>query len=178
MNNQRECRSCKELISKDAKWCPHCHRPQSIIRSIVPPQALFIIIVTLGGYWYLTNSAMENTMSNMANKAIYQGGKQLEITDSSYHFSPTKTGCDSCLYTIGTVKNNTTTAWRSIHFQVTYKDADGKVVDVINDDDTDLVVGPNSEGKFRISGKASADQDSYKTHEIKITKANPDMGWY
>ncbi len=181
MADQKACRSCKELISKEAKWCPHCHRPQSIIRAIVPPQALFVVALALGGYWYLTFSAMEETMSSMGGingKAIYDATTKLAITDSSFSFSPSKSGCNACIYTIGTVKNNTTTAWGKLHFQVTYLDADGKVIDVINDDDSDFVVGPNSEGKFKISGKASADASKYKSHQIKISKATPDTSWF
>ncbi len=126
MDNQKECRSCKELIAKAAKWCPHCHRPQSILRAIIPPQALFIVVVALVGYWYLSYAAMESTMDKMSSKAIYSGDEQLEIVDSSYNFSPSKSGCNSCVYTIGTVKNKTTSAWKNIHFQVTYLDVNGK----------------------------------------------------
>jgi hypothetical protein len=178
MNNNKQCRNCKETIAEEAKWCPHCHRPQSIIRAILPPQAIAVVIIAIGGYWYLTYAAMEDTFSQIRPEIIYGGGDQLEIAESSFDISPSKSGCESCIYIIGSVKNNTETAWSNIHFEVTYMDENGKTIDVINDDDSDFVVGPNTAGEFKISGKASADLSKYKTHEIKITKASPDTGWY
>jgi hypothetical protein len=165
-------------IREDAKWCPHCHRPQSILRALFPPQAIIIVLLALGGYWYLSYAAMQDTMTSMGGDVVYEGGDQLVISNSSFKFSPTKSGCESCVYIIGTVKNNTTTAWTNIHFEVTYMDAGGEVVDVINDDDSDFVLGPSMEGKFKISGKASGDTSSYKKHNIRITRASPDRGWY
>lgn len=178
MSDKKACRSCKEPISEGAKWCPHCHRPQSPLRAILHPQALAVVIIALLGYWYLTFSAMQNTMSQMDQEAIYEGGDELEILESSFSIGPSKSGCEPCVYTIGKVKNNTSTAWGNIHFQASYRDAEGKVIDVTNDEDSDFILGPNSEGRFKMSGRASADRASYKTHTLKITKASPDKEWY
>lgn len=176
MNNQTECRSCKEPLIQGAKWCPHCQRPQSVIRAIMSPQALILTLLIVGGYWYVTTVSMATAMEGVGGKAIYDTHEKLEIAESSFSLSEQK--CDTCIYVIGLVKNTTNTPWSNIHFQVSFMDGDGKVVDVINDEDNDFVLGPNSEGRFKISGKASVDIDKYKSHEVTITKANPDSTWY
>ena len=51
-------------------------------------------------------------------------------------------------------------------------------VDVLNDEGSDLVVGPGTERKFKVSGKASADVAEYQSNKVEITKASPDNSWY
>ena len=170
-----ECRSCKESILEKASWCPKCHRPQSIFRAIIPPQALAVILIALGGYWFITVQAMEASMAQFNNDAIYDGGDQLTISDTS--IKVTKSGCEICVSTIGTIKNNTDTPWAGLHFQVTYFNAEGEVVDVFNDEDSDLVIGPRLERQFKVKGKASAELSEYDHNSVVIIKASPDSRW-
>lgn len=176
MSTEMECRSCKEKIVNGAKWCPHCQRPQSIVRAFISPQALIITLILVGGYWYLTFATMEKALGQAGGTSIYETHEQLEIVESS--FSLSKQGCEACVYVIGIIKNATNSPWSNIHFQAAFMDSRGKTIDVINDEDSDFVLGPNSEGKFKISGKAVSDFASYESHTVKITKANPDSQWY
>ncbi|WP_339899705.1 hypothetical protein [uncultured Gilvimarinus sp.] len=170
-----ECRSCKETILDKATWCPKCHRPQSILRALIPPQALAVIILALGGYWLVTVQAMEESMAQFSSDPIYEGANQLTVRDTS--FNVTKNGCEACVSTIGTIKNNTETPWARIHFQVTYYNEENEVVDVFNDEDSDLIVGPMSERKFKVKGKASVELDEYHHNSVSIIKASPDSRW-
>jgi len=140
--------------------------------------AIVVVLVALLGYGYLTERSMENTFEAMGGKAIYSGNGQLEITESNMQVGKTGKGCDACVTVIGKVKNHSKTPWANIHFQAELMDANGKVIDVINDKDSDFVVGPESEGSFKISGRASAASASYHSHRVKITKAGPDQKWY
>lgn len=176
MSNEVECRSCKERIAEGAKWCPHCQRPQSLFRALISPQALIVVAVVVGGYWYVSMATMETAMDSMGGQAIYQGSEQLEIIESS--FSVTKSKCESCVYIIGEVENKTERPWSNVHFQVALMDENGEVIDVVNDEDSDFVLGPNSSGMFKVSGSATHSADRYHSHTIKITKASPDNSWY
>ena len=79
MGNVKECRACKEEINQEASWCPKCHRPQSILRAVFPPQAISLLIIGLVGYWYLTYSAMEESFNKFSNNAIYEVSEVLEV---------------------------------------------------------------------------------------------------
>jgi hypothetical protein len=48
-------------------------------------------------------------------------------------------------------------AYGSIHLHVAYRDTDGKIIDVVNDEDNDLIVGLKSDGRFRDKAKSAAD---------------------
>ena len=171
-----ECRCCKETISDGAIWCPKCHRPQSFIRELIPPQAIAVILIALSGYWFVTDRASEKSMAQFNSEPIYEGGNQLVISDTS--LTITESNCETCITTIGTIKNNTDTAWSNIHFQVTYLNSANEIIDVQNDEDMDLVVGPNSELKFKVKGKAATKLSDYDHNSVVIIKASPDRSWY
>jgi len=170
-----ECRSCKENINDNSSWCPKCQRPQSILRALIPPQAIAVILIALGGYWFVTMQAMEDSMAQFKNESIYEGGD--ELTLSNIDFKVTKDGCKTCVSTIGTIRNNTETPWANFHFQVTYYNSENEVIDVLNDEDSDLIIGPNLERKFKVKGKASAELSQYHHNSVVITKASPDSQW-
>jgi len=176
MENNKKCRACKEEIHQDATWCPKCNRPQSVLRAIFPPQALSLLFIGLFGYWYLTYSAMEDSVNQFTANAIYNVSEILEVYETSIKIK--KEGCETCVTTLGKIKNTSTQAYGNIHFEVTYYNSENSVVDVINDKVTDLVVGPNSEGAFRVKAKSAAEESEYSSVQVKITKAKPDAGWY
>jgi len=134
-----------------------------------------VLLVVLGGYWFITAQAMEESLAQFSNEAIYEGGEELTVSDIS--FKVTKDGCETCVSTMGTVKNNTNEPWANIHFQVTYFNSENEVVDVLNDEDSDLIVGPNLERKFKIKSKATAELSEYHHNSVVITKASPDSRW-
>jgi len=176
MENSKKCRACKEEINKEASWCPKCSRPQSTLRAIFPPQAITLLVIGLVGYWYLTYSAMEDSFDKLSTNAIYEVSEILEVSDTSIQIK--KEGCETCITTLGKIKNSSTQAYGNIHFQVTYYNSNNSPVDVVNDKNSDLVVGPNSEGAFRVKAKSAAEASEYSRVEVKITKAKPDVGWY
>lgn len=176
MENSKKCRTCKEEINATASWCPKCHRPQSIFRAIFPPQAFAILLIGFGGYWYLTNQAMEDSLSQFTSAAVYETTAFLEVSETSIQIK--KEGCESCVTTLGKITNKSDQAYGSIHFEVTYYNSDDSVIDVVNDEDNDLVIGPKAEGRFRVKATSSAEPDQYTRSEVKITKAKPDTSWY
>lgn len=176
MEKLKNCRTCKEEINASASWCPKCHRPQSIFRAILPPQALAILFIGFGGYWYLTNQAMEESFNQFTSEAVYETAEFLDVSETSIQIK--KEGCETCITTLGKITNNSDQAYSSIHFEATYYNSEDTVVDVINDEDNDLVVGPNSEGRFRVKAKSAAEADQYIRSVVKITKAKPDTSWY
>ena len=89
-----------------------------------------------------------------------------------------KEGCETCVTTLGKIKNTSTQAYGNIYFQVTYYNSDNFVIDVVNDNDRELIVGPNSDGAFRVKAKGAAEASEYSRVEVKITKAKPDTSWY
>ncbi|NOQ76787.1 MAG: hypothetical protein GQ475_03135, partial [Methylococcaceae bacterium] len=130
----------------------------------------------LVGYWYLTMSAMEDTFDQFSSNAIYEVSEIFEISETSIQIK--KDSCKTCVTTLGKIKNISTQAYGNIHFQVSYYNSDGIVIDVVNDEDNDLVVGPNTEGAFRVKASSAAEASEYSRAEVKVTKAKPDTGWY
>ncbi len=175
MDNTKQCRCCKEDIPADASLCKYCRQPQSLFRALLPLQTIVVIAIFLGAYLYITET-VSDSVAQFSGQAIYEGGDQLHIRDTSFRIS--KQGCEICIATMGTIANTTETAWTNIHFQVTYSNKSGEVVDVVNDEDIDLVVGPNAERRFKASGRASAEPAHYHSHKVEITKASPDHSWY
>ncbi|HWW01246.1 MAG TPA: hypothetical protein VNZ64_16235 [Candidatus Acidoferrum sp.] len=69
---------------------------------------------------------------------------------------------------IGTIRNNTGTAWEDLHFQVRFFNSAGQLVDTLSDSDYSLVVQPHSEMTFRVRGLADKSADQYVTHKIQV----------
>lgn len=170
-----ECRSCKETIADQASWCPRCHRPQARFRAWFSPQALTLVAFALAGYWLITFAALRSSMTELAGGSIYDGGDQLTLGELRIRTS--EAGCDACVSLTGTLTNRSEVAWSNLHFQVTYYDSAGQVIDVHNDRAADLTLGPGLTRRFRVKGKAGAAPGEYHHSEVVVTKASPDNRW-
>lgn len=176
MKTTKQCRACKEDINASASWCPKCHRPQSAIRALIAPQALVILVAGLAGYWYFTNQAMEGSFDQFSSDAIYETSGILEISEVSMQVG--KSGCKTCVTTLGKITNQSDQPYSSIHLEVTYYNEAGKVIDVVNDENMDLVIGPGADGRFRVKTTPASEADQYARSEVRVTKAKPDRSWY
>jgi uncharacterized protein (UPF0212 family) len=176
MGTTKQCRACKEEINASASWCPKCHRPQSVIRALIAPQALVILVAALAGYWYFTNQAMEGNFDDLSSDAIYETVGILEVSEVSMQVG--KSGCKTCVSTLGKITNQSDKPYTGIHLEVTYYNEDGKIIDVVNDENMGLVIGPGAEGRFRVKTTPASDADQYAKSEVRVTKAKQDRSWY
>jgi len=176
MEGATNCRTCKEEIKEGATWCPHCSRPQSVLRAVFPPQAIVLFIIGFVGYWFVTFQAMEDSFDQFSNEPIYEAASVINVSDINIQFN--NSGCETCVTTTGKLENTSDQAYADLHFQVTYFDSENNTIDVVNDSDNDLIIGPKSEGAFRVKAKAATDVSKYIKSEVKITKAKPDSSWY
>jgi hypothetical protein len=176
MEGTKNCRTCKEDIKKGATWCPHCSRPQSILRAIFPPQAIVLFSIGFVGYWLVTYQAMEDSFDQFSNQPVYEAHSVIGISDIQIQFN--NSGCEACVTTIGRLKNTSEQAYADLHFQVTYFDSENNPIDVVNDSNNDLIIEPMSEGAFRVKAKAASEVSKYARSEVKITKAKLDSSWY
>jgi hypothetical protein len=170
-----ECRNCKETIADLAAWCPRCHRPQSRFRAWFSPQALTVVAFALAGYWALTFAALHSSVTELTGGSIYDGGDQLTLGD--LRFRTSEEGCDACVSLTGTVTNRSEVAWSNLHFQVTYYDAGGEVIDVHHARAANLALGPGLTRRFRVKDQAGAEAGRYHHSEVVVTQASPDNPW-
>ena len=119
---------------------------------------------------------MEDSFDQLTSQAVYETTSLLDVSETSIQIK--KEGCETCITTLGKITNKSDQAYGNIHFEVTYYNLEDVVIDVINGQDNDLVVGPNSEGRFRIKAKSASEADQYARSAVKITKAKPDTSWY
>ncbi len=162
--NTKKCKECLEEININASKCPKCQAYQRPFdRAWRSPLMAFAFIPIA---FVIFNYSM------WKQDPIYDGDKYFEIRNTSFQFF---TGdCGQQIALLGTIENKSDKAIKNVIFDVEYYGNDGKVIDVANDQQYDLVIPPKTSKSFKVSSKAGADKQLYSSSKVSVSKANFD----
>jgi len=168
MEEMKECPSCGEEIKAKAIKCPRCQAWQSKWRfdqSNLKHQLIFMVII-----FGIMGIIFSSTLGDIFNPKDFANSKSLlEIKSSKVDF--TENGCGARISVIGTISNNSEIAWEDFNFEVQFYNEDNKLIDTVSDQNYDLLILPNDESTFKISGTADKPEKSYHHHKIIIKDA-------
>jgi len=98
-----------------------------------------------------------------------QHSASISVVESKSHYRVEKEiAYVSC---IGTLTNTSDVSWENLHFQVSFYNSSGEMIDTLADHDYSLVLLPHSGAPFRIRGRADKTADQYVRHKVEVTWA-------
>lgn len=173
--NEKACIACGQPILESAKKCPHCLSWQyRMYRRWFHPATWIALIVIFGGIVLIPMGSVLYDLSHKGSSQ-FRPSESLSVVESKVHYGIEKdVPYVSC---IGTIRNNTDTAWEDLHFQVRFFDSAGQLIDTLSDSEYSLVARPHSEGAFRVRGRADKPADQYVTHKVEVTWAKDARGF-
>lgn len=137
------------------------------------PATWIALIVVIGAMFPIPMGSILYDLPRKPSSA-FRPSESFSIVESKVHYGIEKDIPNvSC---IGTIRNNTDTAWEDLHFQVRFFNLAGQLIDTLSDSDYSLVVQPHSEGAFRVRGLADKSADQYATHKVEVTWAKDARG--
>ncbi len=162
----KTCKMCCMEIPAGAKKCPHCHHLQTRSAMFFHSPAFGIVFfLIIAGFLMASFSEM---FSNGEDFQRYSD--QIEITDSKITFGSNQ--CGGTVGVIGTIRNHSKIAWKSIRFQVDFQDATGERVDTGQSQPYSYYLPPGESLAFKVSFARSLPEDHYVRHTIRVVTAS------
>ncbi len=111
-----------------------------------------------------------STFGNIFNPKDFADSKSLlEVKNSKVDI--TQKECGARVTIIGTIYNSSEIAWEDFNFEAQFYNENDELIDTISDQNYDLLVLPNDESTFKVTGAADKPEDSYHHHIIVIKDA-------
>jgi hypothetical protein len=152
-------------IPKEARKCPFCQHFQNRLSMIMFHPAFAVLFACIPMVVLL---AAFNTIFDRGED--YQRYKdQIEITGSEVAFGDTKSAATVGI--IGTIKNTSPVSWQEIQFHADFFDAEGRRVDVGEQDDRSCYLSANGTTTFKVSFRREFRETNYVRHSIRVVTA-------
>jgi hypothetical protein len=166
------CRACKSPIEPGASKCPHCLAWQS--RLLPDPQSPRGVVVLLAPFLMFivllvifTSSKLEIVGPQLAD---------FEIVESEMSFSEC-CGGNHFIGVVGRLRNSGGVSGKAPHFEASFYNADGELVDSVADHSYSLIIAPQDEATFRVRGAAQRPEAEYDSYKVRITAIRQDRGF-
>ena len=168
MNEMKECKTCFEEINAKALKCPRCQTWQTkwkYDQSNPKHHLIFLAILfgAMGIMFYSSLGSIFNPNEFSDNKSSFV------VKDSKVSF--TEKECGTTVSIIGTITNNSEVSWKDFNFEAQFFNEDNELIDTVSDQNYDLILLPNDDGTFKVTGAADKSKSSYHHHKVTIKDA-------
>ena len=168
MDEMKECKTCGEEIKAKALKCPRCQTWQTkwkYDQSNPKHHLIFIAILfgAMGIMFYSSLGSIFNTNEFSDNKSL------VVVKDSKVSF--TEKECGTTVSIIGTITNNSEESWKDFNFEAQFFNENNELIDTVSDQNYDLILLPNDDGTFKVTGAADKSEASYNHHKVIIKDA-------
>jgi hypothetical protein len=111
-----------------------------------------------------------------ARYVMFPGGIDFEeykdkLQFASHNMSFSKEKDREFVNVVGTIKNGTNIVWRDVHVEARFFNEKNELVDTVSGNLRDVVIRPNSDSAFRVSGYATRPSQEYTRTLLTITSA-------
>ncbi len=169
----KTCRWCAEAIKPAARICPYCGRGTKDIAINIPAPfdkllaGLFVLGVL--AVFCLLLYGLRPTR----DFAPYQ--QELRVLESTLRISASTNG--DRLVVIGSIRNDSRFAWKSLQLEVQYYDATNAFVDTATQVAWKDEIIPGDTRGFRISSQADQPHSMYASHRVFVRAARDPRSW-
>jgi hypothetical protein len=167
------CPLCAETIKVAAKVCPHCRywqkrwslqNPQTMqsVGAVLTAVLIFGGIACVGYFFdYLAGPKRDF--------AQYQNQIMVVNSETSFRIA----NSNLTVSVVGVVTNQSVFGWKDIGIEAQLFDGNGKMIDVIQAEGgyRELTVLAHSEASFKIEGKATRNEQEYKSTKVFVRTA-------
>ncbi|KPK82933.1 MAG: hypothetical protein AMJ81_08845 [Phycisphaerae bacterium SM23_33] len=168
-SSKKRCKFCFEEMDARAVKCPHCQSWQSRGASLrgSPGVRLAAAVVPL----IILAPLLFFSFRNLLSLDRLSGKGDFEKHRSGIKIVQPKMTFDSYdVVILGKVKNDTPVDWEDLQLEMTFKDADGTVIDT----DTEklyITLPAGKETSFKVRSNRAGPKESYHAFDIRVTWA-------
>lgn len=162
--NTKQCMACKEDILEEALKCKYCHQIQTKAANLQNKPAFnYLAIGMLGAFiiwitYYIISISLKEPLKPM-----------FEISSSELLLTESDKGLN--VRCIGEIKNPTLKRWDNFSLQAQFKNANGKVIDVLYSEPK-VTIYPHFSFSGIVTGDASASKVEYDSCELSVVNAD------
>ncbi len=162
--NTKQCIACKEEIITGALKCKYCQQIQNKAANFQNKPAfnylvigmLFVFIIWI--VYFVISVSLEDPLE-----------PRFIIESSELHLTESEKGLN--IRCIGEIKNPTLKRWEDFSLQARFKNAKGKVIDVLYSE-LEVTVYPQFTFSGIVTGSGSASKNEYDSCEISVVNAD------
>lgn len=162
--NTKQCIACKEEILKEALKCKHCQQIQTNAANLQNKPAFnYIAVGLLGAFivwitYYIVSISLKEPLEPM-----------FEIGSSELLLNESDKGLN--VRCIAEIKNPTLKRWDDFSLQAQFKNANGKVIDVLYSE-PEVTIYPQFSFTGIVTGDGSASKVEYDSCELSVVNAD------
>jgi hypothetical protein len=161
----KTCGMCCMQIPGQARKCPYCQHFQHRLAMVIFHPGVVLLV-----------AAIPMLIIFFAFAAIFDQGEdfqgyagQIEISESELAFGDTPSGATVAV--MGTITNTSPVPWRQIQFHVDFADAEGRRVDVGQNEEYSFYLPARAATAFKVSFRREFPEEHYVKHSVRVLAA-------